>query len=259
MTEWSASEGTDGASWGDEPASLVESTALFCDRAPAWTGADGVSLALLTASPNTRELLYASDAIAQHIDELQFAIGEGPCLASYAARRPKCIIELAHETRWPQFCREVAQLGVKAVFSFPVSVNSHPVGVLELYRHDSGGMTIDEYTAALGCAAAVGAVIGATYELQVHRLTDGEEIDGPTLFALTASDPWAGSPVHPAADIIAGHFAVSVTEALLRMRAYAFARDVLITEVAENIVEQRLPPDDWNDDTSDEGHTSRSA
>jgi hypothetical protein len=37
---------------------------------------------------------------------------------------------------------------------------------------------------------------------------------------------------------------ISVGEALLRLRAYAFANDCLITEVAEDVVEQRFRFDD---------------
>lgn len=238
------------SSWQAEPASLFASTAPFCDSAVLWSRVDGVSLALLSESPNSRELVFATDALAQRLDEVQFAVGEGPCLASFASGRPKCVNDLAHDDRWTAFSREAVALGVRAVFAFPVRIGVHPVGVLELYRRDAGAMSVDEYDAALGCAAAVGAVIGSTYTRWSHRLADDEDLNGAALAALTESDPFTRSEVHVAAGIIAEHLGVSVSEALVRMRAHAFARDQRITDVADDVVEHRVSWADWGDDPS---------
>jgi GAF domain-containing protein len=241
----------DAGNWQDEPASLFASTAPFCDSAASWTRADGVSLALMSTSPNSRELIFATDAVAQRIDELQFALGEGPCLASYATGQPKCITDLAYDDRWALFCREAASLGVRAVFSFPVRVHVNPVGVLEIYRRSTGGLTVDEYDAALGCAAAIGAVIGSTYDRWSRGGADREEPDGAALIALTESDPFTRSQVRIAAGIIAVHLGVSVGEALVRMRAHAFASDLRITDLADDVIAQRIPLSYWCDGPSD--------
>jgi hypothetical protein len=234
--------------WSDEPASLFASTAPFCDSVVDWTSADGVSLALLSPSPNSRELVYATDALAQRIDEVQFALGEGPCVASYATGRPMCISDLGLDDRWTVFCREASALGVGGVFAFPVKVGSHAVGVLELYRRAAGTLTVDEYDAALGCAAAVGAVIGSTYARWSHGIVDDEDLNGAALAALTEHDPFTRSDVHLAAGVIAEHLHISVGEALIRMRAYAFAQNRRITEVADDVVNKRIRWSDWRDD-----------
>jgi hypothetical protein len=251
MVERWAGDDDAGSARHEEPASLFASTAPFCDSAMGWARVDGVSLALLSRSPNTRELVFATDGLAQRIDELQFALGEGPCLASYATARPKVVNDLAHDDRWPVFGREAVALGVGAVFSFPVHVDSHPVGVLELYRHEASALTVDEYDAALGCAAAIGAVIGSTYARWSHRFSEDRDLNGAALTALTESDPYSRSQVHIAAGVIAEHLGVSVGEALVRMRAYAFARNLPITEVADDVVAQRVSWSDWHDDRSD--------
>jgi GAF domain-containing protein len=246
VERWAGDDDADSA-WHDEPASLFASTAPFCDAAVGWARADGVSLALLSESPNSRELVFATDAMAQRIDELQFALGEGPCLACFATGRPKCITDLAQDDRWTVFCREAAGLGVGAVFNFPVRIGVHPVGVLELYRRVAGALTIDEYDAALGCAAAIGAVIGSTYARWSHRVADDDDLNGAALAALTESDPFSRSEVHVAAGIIAEHLGISVGEALVRMRAYAFAHNQRITDVADDVVAQRVSWADWRD------------
>ena len=50
--------------------------------------------------------------------------------------------------------------------------------------------------------------------------------------------------VHQASGMVAAQLGVSVGEALLRLRAFAFAHDRLITEVAQEVVERRLRFDD---------------
>ena len=238
--------------WRDEPASLFASTAPFCDSAVGWSRADGVSLALLSESPNSRELVFATDALAQRLDEAQFALGDGPCLTSYVTGRPQCITDTAHDDRWPVFCREALSFGVGAVFSFPVTIGAHPVAVLELYRRAPGPLTVDEYDAALGCAAAIGAVIGSTYARWSHRIPDEDDLNGAALTALTEHDPFTRSEVHVAAGIIAEHLSISVGEALVRMRAYAFARSTRVTEVAHEVLNQRISWTDWMDEPNED-------
>jgi hypothetical protein len=46
--------------------------------------------------------------------------------------------------------------------------------------------------------------------------------------------------VHNAAGIVSVQLGVSVTEALIRLRAYAFSHDRLLAEVAEDVIARRL-------------------
>lgn len=239
--------GTDDE-WDGEPESLYASTAPFCESALHWVRVDGVSLALLSASPNVRELVFAAGAVAARVDELQFAVGDGPCLTAYATGRPQCITDLSRDDRWPEFAREALGYGVNAVFSFPVLVDAHPVAVLELYRRDVGGLTVDEYDAALGCAAGIGAVMTSVYHRWSRRDSGTALTDGAALAGLTESDPFTRvHQLHDAAGIIAERLGVSVSEALVRMRAYAFARDLSVSEVADDVVKRIITFTDQDD------------
>ena len=46
--------------------------------------------------------------------------------------------------------------------------------------------------------------------------------------------------VHNAAGMVSVQLGVSVTEAIIRLRAYAFSHDRLLAEVAEDVVARRL-------------------
>ncbi|MGK2239135.1 MAG: hypothetical protein ACI9JD_001684 [Rhodococcus sp. (in: high G+C Gram-positive bacteria)] len=45
-------------------------------------GVDGVGVAVF-ATDATRDLVFASDELVEQLDELQFTLGEGPCLDAY--------------------------------------------------------------------------------------------------------------------------------------------------------------------------------
>ncbi len=48
--------------------------------------------------------------------------------------------------------------------------------------------------------------------------------------------------VHNAAGMVSVQLGISVTEALIRLRAYAFSNDRLLTDVADDVVARRLRP-----------------
>src|SRR5258705_9335458 len=72
----------DGIGW------LFAGVGALCDAAVLRARADGAALAVLTQSSHTRELVYATDIIARQLDELQYTIGEGPCVDAYVDDDP---------------------------------------------------------------------------------------------------------------------------------------------------------------------------
>ncbi|MHA4853399.1 hypothetical protein L1080_028250 [Rhodococcus sp. MSC1_016] len=70
------------------------------------------------------------------------------------------VADPAAATRWPMLVPEVLDLGVRAVFAFPLRlfIGAH-VGVLELYRTQPGRLDTQHDRAAAGCAAALGPIV----------------------------------------------------------------------------------------------------
>ncbi|MCD2115062.1 GAF domain-containing protein [Rhodococcus rhodochrous] len=107
-------------------------TRACCDRCAELTGVDGAGVAIF-ASDTTRDLVYATDTVVEQIDELQFTLREGPCLTAYRTSVPELHPDLADPTatHWPMFTLEVLDLGVRALFAFPLAVgNATNIGVL---------------------------------------------------------------------------------------------------------------------------------
>jgi len=102
---------------------------------------DGASMSLLTASV-ARETLWASDATANLLEELQFSLGEGPCMQAATDGRAVMVPDLSlsdEAASWPAFASAVAeQTTVRALFVVPLQWGVINLGVLDLYRFAPG-------------------------------------------------------------------------------------------------------------------------
>ena len=224
---------------------LFMGVSAICDTAARLTDVDGAAVAVLAAAQHVRELVYATDALAQHLDELQYTLGEGPCLDAYRANRPELCARLddpAVEGRWPAFTSELTQIGVAAVFAFPVPGTRRPLGVLELYRRTPGELDDVAQRSAEVCAAALRTTLEHNWlEHLTHSVTEEAALESAaTRAAPNPSDPFTRAQVHVAAGMIAVQLWVSTHEALDRLRAYAFAQNRSTVAVAADVVTRRL-------------------
>jgi GAF domain-containing protein len=227
--------------WTDDTALtfIAGGVGLLCDMAVRATKVDGGALVILNTPSNSRELLHTTDAVAERLDELQFLVGEGPCIDAYRGGRPITVADLDSEpshTRWPAFAREAGAVGVDAVFAYPIEEGSVPLGVLELYRHARGGLKAADDDAARQYAEAIGTVLHtAAGELSV-RIGD---VASAELTRLAGSPP-SRSQVHVAAGMVAEQLGVTVGEAIDRVRAHTFASGRRLTDVTDDIVAHRV-------------------
>jgi hypothetical protein len=233
--------------------SLFGGVGAICSAAVRLTGTDGAAVALLSHSTQARELVYATDATAQHLDELQFVIGEGPCIDTYRSGARQTWPNLATEpamARWPAFTLEVDSLDVRALFTFPVASGRVIVGVLELYRATIGDLGAAEEESGLACAAAISHMISTDIErlAATDRADDALTVDG-----LDVAGDFSRAVIFNAAGMVAVQLAVSADEGLDRLRAYCYANGRPIGTVAADIVARRLSLRDQRDSGEGQG------
>jgi hypothetical protein len=182
----------------------------------------------------------ATNEVSALIEELQYTLGEGPGVDAHRRRRPVAEPDLAAPltTRWLAFSPPAIDAGVRAVFGFPLEVGAVRLGALDLYRDRPGLLTDDQHADALVMA---GVAARAVLVLQADA-PPGE----------LAAELGAGGNfqfvVHQASGMISVQLDVSVGDALVRLRAYAFAHDRRLVEVAKDVVSRRLRFDDRTDD-----------
>jgi hypothetical protein len=181
--------------------------------------------------------LGASSAAARTYDELQFILGEGPCLDSVAYRGAVVITDLTdpHEVRWPLYGPALLAHHIRGVTAMPIVVAGEYVGALDLFRTDPGHWDDDQWAAASMAA-----------DLATLPLLDLLDDD----LRAAASDPdstaWielhllARTEVAQASGMLIAQLNIGSAQALIRLRAHAYASGVSATEIARDIIDRRL-------------------
>ena len=216
----------------------------LCGACVQVLGVDGAAVSLMHDGA-TQGTFGSSGARSQHLDELQFTFGEGPCLDAVSSGNPVLVGDLdgLEEQRWPAFRTAVIDAGMGAVFALPVTVAGRAVGALDLFR------TRSEPLAGVSLAGAVIAAELAALPLLDLMTADvdwdqvGQGGDG---FAQLAS--LERVEVYQATGMIIGATGMGPADALIRLRAYAFAHAMTASEVGYAIVDRRLSVDgeDWH-------------
>jgi transcriptional regulator with GAF, ATPase, and Fis domain len=104
----------------------------------------GVSVAHRDGTVETRAA--AGDLVLQ-LDQLQYSLGEGPCLHAIEAEPVVVVEEAWRETRWPRFMSGACALGLRSQMGLRLYVDEHTRGGLNLYSTSSD--TIDPETTHL--------------------------------------------------------------------------------------------------------------
>ncbi len=235
---------------------LFAGVGAICDAAMQQTEADGVALAVLSRSRRARELIYASNPLAQQLDELQYILGEGPCFDAYLYDAPQCYPELAsvvETARWPVFASGATELGVHALFAIPIPDSARPRGVLELYCRDAGCLDDSEFASASACAAAIADRLKSNWQEHCARFGSVEQaIDAAASPDARAEpiDPFTRTQVHVAAGMVAIQLGVSADEGVDRLRAHAYGCARPLSSVAADIIARRLSLSDQDDVSS---------
>ena len=111
------------------------SSARLCGACPPIVGVNGAGVMLMSGDI-PRGSLCSTDEVSKLIEELQYTLGEGPCVDAYqqdtVVAEPDLVGPVTR--RWPAFTPPALQAGVRAVFGFPLRVGTVRLGALNLYR-----------------------------------------------------------------------------------------------------------------------------
>lgn len=195
-------------------------------------GAAGTTVSV-SSTPGTLEPLISTDPRSEELEELQYTLGQGPSLDADATNQPVLVADLATkhvEDRWPMFVPAALSHGVYGMFAFPVAVGAARVGVMDVYRDASKPLTSAELSDALVCGDAV-------LQLALDARAGVVHDRGYPGYVELAD---RRAEVHQAAGMVSVQVGIDVTDALARLRAYAYAHDRRLTDVAGDVVTRRL-------------------
>jgi hypothetical protein len=208
---------------------------------------EGAALSLMHDG-STFGTFGSSSELSRRLDEFQFTFGEGPCLDAVRQGQPIVVADLQDpaEQRWPTYAGAVLDEGVRAVYALPVSISSAYVGVLDLFRAEPSPLNAADLTGGLFAASLAMAPLRdliSTVMLEPGPI--GADVD-----AWAESATLERVEVYQATGMVMDQLGVTAAEALVRLRAHAFARAMTASELAWQIVRRqyRLDADpDAND------------
>lgn len=213
-----------------------EVPARLCGLCTELLPMSGASISLTADA--ARWTLCASNETAAQLMEAQYTLGAGPCAQAVSTGAPVVAADLserAEALRWPVFAQRALELGVKAVFSFPLAIGAISAGTLDLYRETTGPLSASEWGIAL--------LLADTAMLSVLRMYAGA---GEAEYEQGEGDMgWLGGEtdydeVHQATGMVMVQCGIGAEEALLRLRARAFADGVALSALARDVVERRV-------------------
>jgi hypothetical protein len=213
------------------------------DACAAAVAAAAVSGAWLIAARGTgaAHLMQATDEVSELLAELELTLGEGPGRDAAEASGPVLASDLGDAgaaRRWPLFAAAACEAGAAAVFAFPLQVGAIRAGVMGLYRTAPGPLPAGRFGDCLVLA-----------DLATVLLLDGTARGGDSDAAAGAGPVLDGqSPdlvlhraeIDQATGMLTVQLGVPMAEAFARLRAYAYAHDRRLADVASDVVGRRL-------------------
>lgn len=193
-------------------------------------GADGAGVTWVVARKPTT--VTAAGDFVRRIDEIQYALEEGPCLQAYTTQEMVLVDNLEHEQRWPRFSPAALGHGLRGVVAAPLTVHGARLGALNIYALQSG--VLDETavdTAALFAeqASIVLANAVAFTRAQSTAVNLGEALTSRGVIDMAKGIVMAKEGCGPA-------------EAFDRLRQMSQTSHRKLREVAQDLVDD-LPPD----------------
>ncbi len=113
-------------------------------------------------------------------------------------------------------------VGIHAAFAFPLLLGTAPIGALSLYRNQPGQLSTEQASRSWLTAEVVALTLADKAEQVPVETGDLNPMQ-----------------VHQAAGMVMVQLNVSIDEALLRLRATAFAQGMTVDELADAVVQRR--------------------
>jgi len=92
---------------------------------------EGSSCGVTVREESRPVTLAASDDWTRRVDQLQYDLGEGPCLDTMNTGRAHDLVDTTTEIRWPSFCRAAHEHGVRSCLGLPLN---GPTGLMGCYN-----------------------------------------------------------------------------------------------------------------------------
>lgn len=209
------------------PLSASQCPPSLCDPFTSALPIDHAAISTLGA-PFEIETICSSSPLAAQLDELQLDYGVGPCWSARTTRSPVLLpdLERVESTRWPLLQAAIALEQIRAAYAFPLITATLDIGVVDLYAFSPDALSAWDVAEAARLADETA--------WRVLRRSVAHRNDA------TPEDPSARRTVHQATGMVVAQLRIPPEDALLVLRAHAFATAQTVRDVAVDIIDRRL-------------------
>lgn len=179
-------------------------------------------------------LTSSSDERLERLEDLQIRLGEGPCLSAYMTNTQVVTTDLRTDPRFRKFGPRAVEVGMLAVFSWPLHYEQETFGALNLYRSQPGSLDDgqEELGAAFADIAALYLMHGADDERReiINRQLRGA-LDSRVI-------------IEQAKGFVASARDTTPDKAFDLLRSYARNHGTKLRAISLDVIERRLQVDD---------------
>lgn len=137
-------------------------------------GCDEVGVTLMAGLQPTTAAY--TTALTLEIDEMQYSIGDGPCLDAFRHLREDIVDMATAHKRWPTFMARVELNGILSLMALPLVSSGEALGALNLYAYTPGAFAdADLPLVRMGAQRAADAIAAASEIIGARKLAQQME------------------------------------------------------------------------------------
>lgn len=167
------------------------------------------------------ETVAATDDLVRRLDQLQYELGEGPCLHSLHTAEVTAVEDFRRDQRWPRFVPEATKLGVRSQLAVRLFADEQTIGGLNMYSTVSD--TISEETRHMADLFATHAAIAlgrARREDQISTALESRAVIGQAI------------------GIVMERYTLDANRAFAFLRRVSSTSNLKLRDVAEQLVDE---------------------
>jgi GAF domain/ANTAR domain len=213
-----------------------EAADRLCQACVALFGVDAAAICLVCDGVNVATV-GASSPAARIYDELQFTLGEGPCLDAVAQRSPVMSDDLAYplggDAHWLAYGKALLAQHIRSVYAVPIIVAGSWMGALEVFYAQPPAWTVEHFN---GVAEA--AVLARLPILDLYGRDLNPDTTEPSSAVWTELNSSSRAEISQATGMLMVQLNLPAATALSRLRAHAFATGRSATSVARDVIDR---------------------
>ena len=185
------------------------------------TGADTAGV-LLVSKGGKYESLSGTSELIYELDHLQERLKQGPCLDAAVNELVVRTEDFESETRWPQYSRGVAGMGIRSSISFKLYTGDRTAGALNVFSRKPHSFDAD--------AEVIGSILAAHAAAAILASRDSQQLQA----ALLSRDL-----IGQAKGILMERFTIDAVGAFEMLRKLSQQMNVRLAEIAQRVVDTR--------------------